>query len=193
MAKEEEQKEAPTEEPTVKKKSNTPKIVMVVIIGLLIIYVAATRLLGIAGQKVAEKAIEEAIEQEGGPVTDVDISGNGEKIVIETEEGTFTAGKQELPDNFPSDLPVYSGAAIASTASGPEGLAVTLTTQDSAKEVSTFYKNELADNGWEITQTVTLENATVYGFQKGSIEGTVAITESEEGTSITISLDLGSE
>jgi cytoskeletal protein RodZ len=190
---EETSKEAPKE--SEKKKSPTTPIIIIlaVVIGLGLIYFAGTRLLGFTTRRATEEAVEESIEKATEGEAKVDIADEGGEITVETEEGTFTTGKKELPDNFPSDLPVYSNAEIITTASSENSVAVSWSTEDSQEKVSEFYKDELTDSAWKITQTATLGNATVYGVEKGNMSGAVAVSETEEGTTITITLELATE
>ena len=88
---------------------------------------------------------------------------------------------------------IPSGAKIVTTASSDDAVSVSWTTNDSLSKVSDFYKTKLADSDWEIIQTATLDNATVFGIGKKGVEGAVAISETEEGTSIIVTLDLKGE
>lgn len=189
----EKQEEAPKEEKPSKGKGKPIINVLAIVIGIGALGFVATRLIGITGKKVAERAVEEAIEEATQGEAKVDISEEGGEVTIETEEGTFTAGQKELPDNFPSDMPVYPDANIGTTASSEDTVSVSLSTDDSLATVSNYYKDELAAEGWEITQTATLENATVYDIKKGKITGAVAVAETDEGVSIIITLELTSE
>ena len=85
-----------------------------------LVVATAALLVGSAGcGKIADKASEQIAEriiekQTGGKV---DIQKDGEKIKIETDEGTITGGAS-IPDGWPSDIPlpkdlrVIGGSAI---------------------------------------------------------------------------------
>lgn len=187
----EEEKEAAEGKPEGKKSTNTLVIIVAVVIGLVLIGTAASRLMGLAGRKVAEQAMEGAIERSADGAANVDISREGEEITIETEEGTFTAGTSELPENFPQDISIYPGSTIVTTGSSSEVVTATFETGDSLEAVTGFYTDGLPSWGWEITQTSSLENAAVISFTRSEVDGVIAISETEEGSSFTVSVDLG--
>lgn len=191
MAENQKEKEKETPEAPAKKESNNSLlIVLAVVVGLLILYVAGSRILGGVGRKVSEKAVEEAIERAADGKAQVDISSEQERVTIETEEGAITIGTDELPENFPSNFPTYPGAKVSSTASSQEQVTVAFTTSDSVEKVGAFYLDKLASSDWEIKETATLANSVVFGVEKAESGGAVIINSSEEGTVITISLEL---
>ena len=174
-----------------KKSGNTLIILVSVVIGILLLSFAATKLIGLAGSKVAQQVAEKAIEQSTG--ADVDISGEGEEVTVKTEEGTFTAGKQEVPENFPDNIPLYPGSEIETSASSEQVISLSLTSQDSFTAIADYYKKNLIEAGWKITEESSLSNAAVLSFENGEQSGVIAITETEDGSSMTISIDLGAE
>lgn len=62
-----------------------------------------------------------------------------------------------VPDNFPSDLPVYPGSVAAqgrgTTDEGGDMAAVQLLTNDSPEQAYDYYRNELESKGWAIGDT----------------------------------------
>lgn len=189
MAEETEKSEEMKSEDTSAKKPNKTAVVIIsVLVGIVVVYGIVSNVMKATTSKVAEKTIEKAIEQSSDGVVDVDINKEGEEITIETEEGTFTAGKQEIPDNFPEDMPIYPESQVASSVSGNDGVTVALTSEDTVDEVSAYYKKELAGNQWDIVSTTTIENATVYGVEKGDMSGAVIISEVEGQTQISLSV-----
>ena len=70
-----------------------------------------------------------------------------------SDYGTATVGSNKLPENWPSDAPVYKNAEISqSTASnmmGNNGFQIALTTSDSTQTILDFYKSELTASGWK--------------------------------------------
>lgn len=62
-----------------------------------------------------------------------------------------------IPDNFPSDMPVYPGAEAAIGMGGSiansNRSGVQLLSQDSPEKVRDYYTAELEAKGWEITDT----------------------------------------
>jgi hypothetical protein len=89
--------------------------------------------------KGAERAVEEAIKSEGGPDTNVSFGSNA-----------------KLPENFPSDVPVFTPSSVLTSYSSKEGgktnYSVTLTTKNTTVDaIVDFYRTQLASNGWNIT------------------------------------------
>ncbi|MBI2635808.1 hypothetical protein HYW84_00575 [Candidatus Peregrinibacteria bacterium] len=148
-------------------------------------------LLPACSRRQAERAIERRIEQETGGNADVDIQSDG-AVKVETAEGTYNAGGNRLPEDWPEDAPVYAGAEVqfsgaANPANGKPGAAAVLITADSASDVLTFYKAELKSKGWTITTTMESQGTTIIGATKGARTFSLMIGSSDAGkTSITI-------
>lgn len=104
------------------------------------------------GEKLAEKATEKMLETAGGEGTDVDIDSETGEMTIKSE-GTEITSSAKLPSDWPSDVPVYTGATVSgsfsSSSEGQFGGWVNLTTPDSADKVKTWYADELLKEGWE--------------------------------------------
>jgi len=100
-------------------------------------------------EKGIEKMIEKGIEQSGGGKASVDISKNGLVIKDEkTGQQLAITGNQQLPSGFPDDIPVYSGArAQGSMIMGPMTM-VTLESEASVGDISSFYQSQLSAKGW---------------------------------------------
>jgi hypothetical protein len=67
-----------------------------------------------AAEKVSEKVAEKAIENSSGGNANVDISGDGGTVKIQTEEGSATYGGGEIPDSVDVAFP-SGGKVMAST------------------------------------------------------------------------------
>jgi hypothetical protein len=75
-----------------------------------------------AAQTVAEKAAENAIEQQSGGNADVDISNDGGTVQVQTDQGSATFGGGEIPDSIDVDLP--SGGNVVSSIEADSGASV---------------------------------------------------------------------
>jgi hypothetical protein len=71
-------------------------------------------------------------------------------VEISSEDGKQTfSTKSDLPDNYPSDIPVYPNATVTSAiTNGEAGSLVTWKSSDSVEDVSNYFEKELADQGW---------------------------------------------
>jgi len=123
---------------------------------------------------------------------------DGGKTTIETEEGKVEIGTEsEIPDDWPSDMPVYPNAKIQgswdfSGEAGAENISVVLISQDSIDQIKDYYKKELPANGWAVEDSGTFssEGETFGGFTvtKGSRIGSVAFVTTDEGVAITVGI-----
>lgn len=101
-----------------------------------------------------------------------------------------------LPDAFPKDFPVYPGAKVTGVLSGSEkgkstGAWVTFTTADSKDAVVSFYKTNLASNGWTEESTFASGDTTTETVSKGTMNGTVGITRAADAKETEIIVMLG--
>jgi hypothetical protein len=59
-----------------------------------------------------------------------------------------------IPEGFPSDVPVYPGAEIGPSMTTPGlGVFATFGTGDAVEPILTYYRTELAKNGWSVVDT----------------------------------------
>jgi cytoskeletal protein RodZ len=172
------------------KGKNKLLVILGVIVGVLIVL---SLLVSIFFKKIGEKAVELFLSQKTGG--NVQIEDQGKKVSYTSDEGNFSAQEGgSLPDQFPSDFPIYPGATIANSwsASGNEtqGVSVVWDTDASIKDVSDFYNDKLSNGGWKVSGTFTNESSTTISFEKDSTNGFVGITKGENGKT-TISVSLG--
>ena len=119
----------------------------------------------------------------------VDISRDGDKTAVETEQGKATAGKSEVPNSFPSDISIYKGATVTESVESELGISIILETKDSVTKVTDFYKADLAKNGWKITETTTVSGSFALTTEGGSKKVVVVVAPGKEGkTNISISV-----
>jgi hypothetical protein len=118
--------------------------------------------------QIAEQAAKSAIEG----ATGVKVEDNGVTVTGKDGQSVAIGGETKLPDGFPSEIPVYEGAAITSSIATDKGYMVGLTTPDSARTVLEWYKTELAAKGWEVKVPMEsdvggLVNGTMTGWSLG--------------------------
>lgn len=98
-------------------------------------------------EKVAEEAVEKAVEVQSGGDANVELDQG--KVQVTTDKGSvsYQAGTT-LPASFPSDVPLYPGATLTSSAevNSPEGhgFMVGLKSADTPDKIGAFYKEKLA-------------------------------------------------
>ena len=101
----------------------------------------------------AERAVEEAIEAETGGEVDVDADAG--TLTVRGEEGeemTFAGdeGGIELPDDFPSAIPIYPDAVPMQYADVGDAVNAGFTVDAPLNEVRDWYLEQLEDKGWNI-------------------------------------------
>ena len=131
-------------------------------------------------KKAAENAAERAFERATNGQADVDIGTNS--ITINTNAGSFQAGGNvTLPDGFPSDVYVVDGTLTSATTSASNsGFTLSAETTKSVNEVKALYEEQLKNEGWTISLTMSYENSASVGAQKDNRTTTVSIAQQEE-------------
>jgi hypothetical protein len=125
-------------------------------------------------------------------------------INVDTKSNTVTVNKDgesvsigenaKLPDDFPSDVPIYEPSdVVASLKNGENSYSATLLSSDSISKVTEYYTAELPKNGWQTsddTSSLTLENSTISTYKKDNrtLGVIVATDPSSNKTSITLSV-----
>ncbi|OGJ61491.1 hypothetical protein A3C37_04170 [Candidatus Peribacteria bacterium RIFCSPHIGHO2_02_FULL_53_20] len=141
--------------------------------------------------RAAEGNTAEGNTEEGANFNiDVDTDA---RVHIVTSAGSFNGGNT-IPKNWPSDVPAYPGAqvvysAAVTTPEGDDGLALTLSTNDTLEQAVEFYKGTLAAEGWKILSTLESGEATIIGAEKGN--RVFAASISNAGGQTMISLGMG--
>lgn len=100
-----------------------------------------------ASDKATEKSIEKSIED--ATSQDADVNVDGDKVKVETSDGTFEAGGNKLPDGYPADdVPVVDGK-ILFTAAANEGFSVTVQYDGTPAEAIAAAKQALTAAGMD--------------------------------------------
>jgi hypothetical protein len=126
----------------------------------------------------------------------VAVDGKTGQVTIKTDNGTavYTAGAgATLPSGFPSDVPLYPGAAVtgsvnASGQPGKESQVVTFETKDSAESVAAFYKSKLS--GWQMSAEVGTPDGKMLVLQSPDSKRTVTLLAGAKSGKTTASLTI---
>ncbi len=110
---------------------------------------------GSIGEAVSERAIEEGLEAAGaGSDVQIDLDDGNGGISIETSEGSMQIGNAEIPDGFPSEIPLPEDAvivaAMAFTEDDGANFNVTMTTAMPADVLAADLEDQLIAAGFEI-------------------------------------------
>lgn len=164
-------------------------IIIGIVVVVLIILSVLRGLSGFMGRTMVEKAMERASDGKA----DVEMNADG-TMNIKTEDGEFSTGAG-TPKDWPSDIPAYAGASVTYSAStnptdGKAGMALILSTNDSAANVKTFYETQLKNEGWKITNTMQGGGTVIMTAEKDGRQLSLAIAEADGKTGITIGVEL---
>ena len=138
------------------------KKIMYVITVVCVILIALFLAAGCKGkiiERITEGAIESAIEAQSDGEVDIDVSEGG--ISIKTDEGEVTIGEgTDLPDGFPSIIPVYPDMTIQtawkSTEDDKDNFYISALSDDSGEKIFNWYKDKMS--GWEIESEFTQDS-----------------------------------
>lgn len=171
-------------------KASMKKTLMVFVLGVVLLGAGCKTPQQAVEDKVAEKVAESLIENAAGN-SNVNVDVDGETVTMTGPDGsTFEIGKNRLPENFPSEVPVYAGATVASSSSSGTGTdlgwTVTLTTSDSVSAVDAYYKNAMSTDGWETTYTYTIDQTSAYTASNDTLSATISIAPADDGTGNTM-------
>lgn len=163
--------------------------------------VALTLVASGCGGGSAETQAKNAIEEATGGSADVDIndgtmqittdtgnvtvSGDGEAVKVESDEGTYQMGTgTELPDGFPGEVPVPRGELTSAMSS--DGTFAVLFKVDDAKKAFADYLKALESAGFELS-------GKTEGELNGNFFGTVSATGKGWDVSVSASAANGEE
>jgi len=165
------------EESNQKKSSENKTTLIVIVVIVVLVILGGTGYL--VQQSAAERSAEKAIED--ATVGKVGISEGGKKVTVETNEGKLTVGEGQIPENFPSDVPIYSGVEVITSSESGGNFTLTLKSSDSVSKVSDFYKTNLANKGWTLGNPVDFSGSTAITATKNGRELNVVITPDNDG------------
>lgn len=106
---------------------------------------------GAAAEKAAEEATERAVEDATGGSAEVDLDGG--EVQVDTEDGSFSAGSAEIPEEWPDDVPVLDEIVVVSSLFSADSGAGDITTISGSsaltpEELVDAYRDALPD--WEL-------------------------------------------
>ena len=162
--------------------------------GLAIIFSIVALVFVGCGEKLAEKATEEALEGVTG--TDIDVDEG--RVTIEDTNGNVYSQttSAEIPDDWPSDAPYYDGDLAASSSlvmGDEESYVLTITTKDEEEKIFDYYREELVNEGWTITSDARSSLGTesiilsMIIAEKGNMTLSVGISYQEDKETLNIS------
>ncbi|MBM3705856.1 MAG: hypothetical protein FJW66_04955 [Actinobacteria bacterium] len=138
-------------------------------------------------ESLVEKAIENAAAKEGEDV-DIDLS-EGQVNITDEEGNEISIGGAEVPDDWPSSVPVNKDIQIQFTGSqktdGKMNWSISGVYNGGAEDLYNYYKSELSGWNEELDSVSDLgDEGSSYSYQvsNDTYYATVFITESQDGT-----------
>ena len=153
-------------------------------------------------QKAQEKMQQAAADKIAGGILS---RASGGKVSVNSESGQFTykdnkTGSEmtigenaKIPDDFPKDVLIYSGAKATSVLwNKTEGSAnITLNSGDDAALVLKWYEDRFKGDGWKEEQSTSYNNVEMRQYTKDKVTVTVTVwpnaEEGKTGTFMTLS------
>ncbi|MEO5927261.1 MAG: hypothetical protein ABIO72_01020 [Patescibacteria group bacterium] len=141
---------------------------------------------------IVDKAIEHTVKTQTGKDVDVNIKDGGMQVTGE-DGANFAMGENlKLPDNFPSDIPVYGSVSIKSSSIDTKKGSVFLimSSKDKAEDIVAWYKEQAKAKGWTQKSSLEMSEGNYIVSFENKDKATFAITitqgEDEEETGITL-------
>ena len=154
-------------------------------------------------QQAIEKAVESAAAKEG---VNLDIDTQAGQVVVQGQDGSTSfayGGDVKLPDNAPSDLPLYPGMTVLGAGSDTQDediqYMIMAETGDSPEKVLAFFNEQFPAKGWtnaldeEVQQMMQMmpEVMNMLSFAK---DGRIAVVViAQEGGKTIINIQGGRE
>lgn len=146
---------------------------------------------GAIAEQVTEKAIEEGIEAEGGGDVDLDFDGENGSLSVESSEGSFSVGTdQDVPDDFPADVPLPEDATVVMSMNFDDGtdagFNLTLESAGDVAAIADDIEGGLTRAGYDLTNTgemTTGEDLTrTVQFEGPGWSGNIVVSDTPDAT-----------
>ena len=163
-------------------QSKVVKYVVIAIVVLVVLKFASGIFFGAMGNAAVNAGLRaRGVEVTGNPAT-----GNATYNYKDDKGIQVTIGASaKLPDDFPSDVPLYKGNILSSTSATQDGkkvFSVSLQTSDAFDQVVSFYKTELVNKGWKITQEANVSAGyTMIASEKDTQALSVMLQNGDDG------------
>jgi hypothetical protein len=139
-------------------------------------------------EKVTETVIERAIEKETGGEVDIE-ADKGVSFKGKDNQGrdvVYDAKSGKVPDNWPSDVPVYPGVTVKASLQGNGNRTLVLESTDSPEKVVAFYKGKLS--GMKQEADMNMNGSMMLSFDDTPKQRKVLITAAVQGDKTAVNL-----
>lgn len=129
-------------------------------------------------------------EKRAEPASESKVKEIVEAARTASEAITHAATRAQLPDGFPADVPLYTGAKFIGQVAQPGGIImVKLSSSDPVTTIAAFYGDALSESGW--TERPGMDNPAggkILTFEKNDMALTVQLTEMPDKTKISLNV-----
>lgn len=101
------------------------------------------------------------------------------------EPGEVHGTQNQLPNEFPSDIPIFKPATIRSSTKSQERVHLVLETEESLEDVLTFYQKKMKQAGWKGIETFQPQGGEAWSYSKdGQRFELIAVRNETEGKTL---------
>lgn len=178
-------------------KKGLPKIAYFAIgcLGLLVISgIILSFVSKILFSTILKNVVQKGIESRTGIKVETDKDSSNISLTDPKTGAKINIGNTAIPADFPKDFPIYPNAKpngnLSTGGSNQEkGIWLLLSTDDDVKKVTDFYSSNLKNNGWEISNTLTVGDTVTWNCSKNGLSGNMAISKGQDNkTAVMITL-----
>jgi hypothetical protein len=128
--------------------------------------------------------------------TGVKVDESGDNMTVTGADGqSVTVGEgAELPDGFPTDVPLYEGKIVTSVKTDT-GFMVSLETPDEATTIYDWYQTEIEAEGWTKKTEMSTPEGGLIAAEKGTstLGVNIGYSASDKKSTIILTVDTGAK
>lgn len=142
-----------------------------------------------SSEDVADRVAEGIAERGSDEDVDFDIDSESGRVDVSTPDGDFSLGSDELPDGFPSEVPLPDGLTVVTSMRMGEGDTTAFTVVGQVDRDASAVADEVTgafdDEDWEETMRSTSSfgdtESTTAGYTNGDWTVSLSVTGGSDG------------
>jgi len=128
---------------------------------------------------------EVTVDKSSGQVTFEGKTKDGNVKVTASETGVA------LPEGFPKDVPIYTGATVQMASTQGKTMMVHLNLSAPVAEALKYYQDHLKEQGWEIESTMAMGEGSMVAAKKGDRKCSAVILKQDKGAMVQLAVTQG--
>lgn len=125
---------------------------------------------------------EVTVDKSSGQVTFESKTKDGNVKVTASETGVA------LPEGFPKDVPIHTGATVQMASTQGKTMMVHLNLSAPVAEALKYYQDQLKEQGWEIESTMNMGEGSMVAAKKGNRKCSAVILKQDKGTMVQLAV-----